>query len=55
MNGVLFPRVSLVSYRFDSVFALARIDVLEDAENVGDAEEFVHVLKPFGLVRWKVG
>lgn len=54
VNGVLFPSVGLVGNGFHGVFALAGIDVLEDAQNVGDAEQLVHVLKPLGLVGGEV-
>ena len=55
MHGVLLARVGLVGDGFDGVLALAGVDVLEDAQNVGHAEQLVHVLEPLRLVGREIG
>ena len=55
VHGVLLAGVGLVRNGFHSVLSLAGVDVLEDAQDVGDAEQPVHVLEPLGLVRREIG
>lgn len=55
VHRVLLPRVGLVRDRLHGVLALRRVDVLQDAQDVGHAEQLVHVRKSLGLVRREVG
>lgn len=55
VHGIFFSGVSFICDRFHGILTFARVDVLEDAEYVGDAKKLVHVLKSFGLVGWEVG
>lgn len=55
VHGVLLPGVGLVRDGFYRVLALRWVDVFEDAQDVGDAEELVHVGEAFGLIRGEVG
>jgi hypothetical protein len=55
VHWVLFARVGLVRDGLHGVLALAGVHVLEDAQDVGDAEQLVHVLEPLGLVGREVG
>lgn len=55
VHRVLLSSISLVGDGLHRVLTLARVNVLEDAQDVGDSEQLVHVLEPLWLVGWEVG
>lgn len=55
VHRVLLSCISLVGDGLHGVLALAWVNVLEDAQDVGDSEQLVHVLEPLRLVGWEVG